>query len=88
MPLEIEPLTSLLRRECAIAAAGAGKLSGALWEMNRVLRQHLQPQLDYAKTTVNKGRSGAESERVQGELPLLPSPPSADFGSGNEKDYD
>ena len=80
-----EPITSLLRRELAIAASGAGKLTGALWEMNRALRTHLQPELDCDKMAINKGRSGAETSRVSDEAPLLPFP---EFGSGSDKDYD
>ena len=68
----IEPLTSLLRRELAIAASGAGKLSRALWEMNRVLRQHLQPDVECDKMAINKGRSGAETSIPSGDAPLLP----------------
>ena len=63
-----EPLTSLLIRECTIAAAAAGKLSGALWQISRVLRRHLQPDVEYAKMAINKERSGAESDGA-GSLP-------------------
>ncbi len=80
-----EPLTSILRRELAILAAGAGKMCGAAWEMNRALRKHLQPDVESAKMAINKGRSGAENSRASGEAPLLPYP---DFGTGNAEDYD
>ncbi len=69
-----EPLTSLLRRECAIAAAGAGKLSRALWEMNRVLQVHLQPDVDCAKTSVNEEGRERKTAETPVDAPLLPFP--------------
>jgi hypothetical protein len=81
----MEPFTSLLIRETSIAAGAAGKLSRALWEISRVLRRHLQPDVECAKDGYQQGESGAESSEVSDRAPLLPFP---DFGSGNEKDYD
>jgi len=81
----MEPLTSLLIRETTIAAGAAGKLSRALWEISRVLRQHLQPDVNYDKMAINKGRSGAEKVETPVETR---SQPTLDFGSGNERDYD
>ncbi len=66
--MESEPLTSLLVRETAIAAAASGKLSRALWQISRVLKEHLQPDVECAKMAINKERSGAESEDVAGPL--------------------
>ena len=56
-----EPLTSLLIRETSIAASAAGKLSGALWQISRVLREHLQPDVDCDKMAINKGGLGQET---------------------------
>jgi len=81
----VEPLTSLLIRECAIAAQAAGKLSGALWQISRVLREHLQPDVEYDRMTINKGRSGAE---ISDDPSARRSQPSLDFGTGNERDFD
>ena len=81
MPLGTEPLTSLLIRETVIAARAAGKLSEALWQISRVLRVHLQPELERAMTTVNKGRSGAESDGAAG-LPVFADPLQADLFEG------
>ncbi len=61
MPPETEPITSLLIRETTIAAAAAGKLSRALWQISRVLRKHLQPDVDCAKDGYQQGKSGAEA---------------------------
>jgi hypothetical protein len=80
-----ETLTSLLLREVTIAASGAGKLSRALWEVSRVLREHLRVDAKYDKMAINKGRSGAETDETPVESR---SQPSLDFGSGNERDYD
>ena len=80
-PHGIEPLTSLLIRETTIAAAAAGKLSRALWQISRVLREHLQPDVECAKTAVNKGRSGAESDGAAG-LPVFSDPFQADLFEG------
>ena len=68
-----EPLTSLLRRELAIAASGAGKLSRALWEMNRVLRDALQPDVKDDKMALNEEESGTETRNPSGVTPFLPS---------------
>ncbi len=59
--IESEPITSLLIRETTIAASAAGKLSRALWQISRVLREHLQPEVDCDKMAINKGKSGAEA---------------------------
>ena len=72
MPPVTEPLTSLLIRECAIAASAAGKLSGALWQISRVLREHLQPDVKYDKMALNKGRSGTETAPSTEGAPFLP----------------
>ncbi len=81
----MEPLTSLLIRETTIAAAAAGKLSGALWQISRVLRRHLQPDVECAKDGSQQGLSGAESGRASGEtLPL----PSLEEPSYLSKEYD
>ncbi len=73
MAHDIEPLTSLLICEVTIAASAAGKLSGALWQMGRVLRKHLQPDVEDVMTSVNKGRSGAVEVEPTGETLRLPS---------------
>ncbi len=75
----VEPLTSLLIRETSIAASAAGKLSRALWQISRVLREHLQPDVDYDKMAINKGRSGAESD----EAASLLDPFQADLFEGS-----
>ena len=69
---DTEPITSLLIRETSIAASAAGKLSGALWQISRVLREHLQPDVKCDKMAINKGRSGAETARSPELAPLLP----------------
>ena len=69
-----EPLTSLLIRETAIAAGAAGKLSRALWEISRVLRQHLQPGVGCDKMAINKGRSGTETADSPEDAPSLTEP--------------
>jgi hypothetical protein len=81
-----EPLTSLLIREVTIAAAAAGKLSGALWQMGRVLRTHLQPDVECDKMAINKGRSGTEKAEAQTEAPSLPLFPEEPVSL--QKDYD
>ncbi len=73
MALETEPLTSLLIRETTIAAQAAGKLSGALWQISRVLRKHLQPEMDYDKMTINKGKSGEAKRTLPTQSSLFPS---------------
>ncbi len=80
-----EPLTSLLIRETSIAAAAAGKLSGALWQISRVLREHLQPDVECAKDGYQQGEVGDRKRSASGATLSLPFP---DFGSGNERDYD
>ncbi len=69
-----EPLTSLLIRELTIAAGAAGKLARCLDEMARVLRLHLQPDVESATRAINTGKSGAEESRSSGPAPLLPFP--------------
>ena len=85
VPRVPEPLTSLLIRETAIAAGAAGKLSRALWEISRVLRKHLQPDVECVKMAINEGGLGAE---ISDDPSSRRSQPSLDFGSGNERDYD
>ncbi len=70
----MEPLTSLLIRETTIAAGAAGKLSRALWEISRVLRLHLQPDVENATRAINKGRSGAEEAETPVDARSLPAP--------------
>ncbi len=64
-----EPLTSLLIREAVIAASAAGKLSRALWQVARVLREHLQPEINNARLATNKGESGDEELLEAASLP-------------------
>ncbi len=68
----VEPLTSLLRRELVILAKKYGDISSAHWELARVLREHLQPELKNAKMAPNKGQLGAEISEPSGGAPLLP----------------
>jgi len=84
----MEPLTSLLIREFVISAAAAGKLSRSLDQVARVLRKHLQPEVDWATMALNKGESGTEKERAQSELPFLPGPSEDPFGPDLQKDAD
>ncbi len=90
MPLEVEPLTSLLIRECVIAASAAGKLSGALWQISRVLRKHLQPDVECAKDGYQQGKSGAEAGGHSGTPAVVDSvsAPADPFGVNLEFDYD
>ena len=78
----VEPITSLLIRETTIAASAAGKLSGALWQISRVLREHLPSLLEYAKTSDQQGER--EGSTVQATLPGLNDP----FRVPLEGDYD
>ena len=80
---ELEPITSLLIRETSIAAAASGKLSRALWEISRVLRLHLQPDVKYDKMAINKGRSGAERSEA-GPLTAPADPFQADLFEGSD----
>ena len=73
-------MTSLLIRETTIAAGAAGKLSRALDEVARVLRQHLRDLGGYDKMASNKGRSGAE----QSEAASLTDPFQADLFEGRD----
>ena len=79
-----EPITSLLIRELTILAANFGRSVRCCDEMARVLR-NLRADGNYDKMTINKGRSGAETDETPVESR---SQPSLDFGSGNERDYD
>ncbi len=72
MAHEAEPLTSLLIRETSIAARAAAKLSDALWRISRVLREHLQPELNNARMAINKGKSGAESDEAASQADPFP----------------
>ncbi len=78
-----EPFTSLLIRETTIAASAAGKLSGALWQISRVLREHLQPDVNNARMAINKGQSGAESDGAASQL----DPFQADLFEGSDVKY-
>ncbi len=80
-----EPLTSLLIRETSIAASAAGKLSRALWEISRVLRKHLQPDVENAIELSTRERLGQENSETPVERL---SQPSLVFGSGSLEDYD
>ncbi len=90
MPLATEPITSLLIRETTIAASAAGKLSGALWQISRVLRKHLQPDVDCAIDGYQQGKSGAEAGGRSGTPAVVDSvsAPGDPFGPQLEFDYD
>ena len=82
--MSAEPFTSLLLRELTILARDFGRVSRGFDEMARALRT-LRANGEYDKMTINKGRSGAETDETPVESR---SQPSLDFGSGNERDYD
>ncbi len=84
----LEPITSLLIRETSIAASAAGKLSRALWEVSRALRNHLQPDVKSATMALNKGESGAKSETEAGSLPESGSAVDDPFGPNLQLDFD
>jgi hypothetical protein len=80
---ELEPITSLLIREVSIAASASGKLSRSLWEISRVLRQHLQPDVKCGKMALTRERSGAEQSEA-GPLTALADPFQADLFEGSD----
>ncbi len=65
-----EPLISLLQREVTILAKNYGQLNRTCWEISRLLLRH---RLEYGMTSVNKGESGAESERSRGSPAVVES---------------
>ncbi len=66
-PLVLEPVTSLLQRELTILSKNFGQLQRTCWELGRLL---LRARTEYGMTSVNKGKSGTESER-RSETPAV-----------------
>ena len=71
---DLEPITSILRRELMIAAGASAKLSRCLYEMARALREHLQPDVECATELSTLDGGDGNKPAHQEPAPSLLSP--------------